>query len=108
MAVEVVVRLGKPQPKQREFFLARRKFVAFGGARGGGKSWGVREKAKRLAIKWAGIKILIIRKTYADLRDNHILPLKADLPPSFAEYKEQDKAFVFSNGSRIMCCYFAN
>ena len=34
MAVEVVVRLGKPQPKQREFFLARRKFVAFGGARG--------------------------------------------------------------------------
>ena len=31
MAVEVVVRLGKPQPKQREFFLARRKFVAFGG-----------------------------------------------------------------------------
>lgn len=108
MAVEVLVRLGKPQPKQRLFFLAHRKFVAFGGARGGGKSWAVREKAKRLAIKWAGIKILIIRKTYTDLRDNHILPLKADLPSGFAEYKELDKAFVFKNGSRIKCSYFAN
>ena len=107
MPAEVLVRLGKPQPKQKQFFLAKCKFVAFGGARGGGKSWAVREKAKRLAIKWAGIKILIIRKTYADLRDNHILPLKADLPSGFAEYKEQDKAFVFRNGSRIKCCYFA-
>ena len=58
MNVEVV--LGKPQPKQREFMLATAKYVAFGGARGGGKSWSVREKAKRLALKWAGIKILII------------------------------------------------
>jgi phage terminase large subunit len=69
--------LGKPQPKQREMMLALEKYVLFGGARGGGKSWTVREKAKRLAIKWAGIKILIIRKTYVDLRDNHILPLRA-------------------------------
>lgn len=106
---EVLVKLGKPQPKQKLFFLARSKYVAFGGARGGGKSWGVREKAKRLAIKWAGIKILIIRKTYTDLRDNHILPLQADLSPSgAAEYKEKDKAFVFKNGSRIKCSYFAN
>ena len=87
--------------------MARTKYVAFGGARGGGKSWSVREKAKRLAIKWGGIKILIIRKTYTDLRENHILPLKADLA-GFAVYKEQDKAFFFPNGSRIKCSYFAN
>ena len=47
---EITIRLGKPQPKQREFMLATKRFVAFGGARGGGKSWSVREKAKRLAI----------------------------------------------------------
>ena len=35
---EVLVKLGKPQPKQKLFFLARSKYVAFGGARGGGKS----------------------------------------------------------------------
>lgn len=105
---EITIRLGKPQPKQKEFMLATKRFVAFGGARGGGKSWSVREKAKRLAIKWAGIKILIIRKTYTDLRDNHILPLQADLPVELAPYKETDKAFVFRNGSRIKCCYFAS
>jgi phage terminase large subunit len=104
----VEIKLGKPQPKQREFMTASAKYVAFGGARGGGKSWAVREKAKRLALKWAGIKILIIRKTYTDLRDNHILPLRADLPDELAPYKEADKAFVFVNGSRIKCSYFAN
>lgn len=106
--MQVSVVLGKPQPKQREFMLAATKYVAFGGARGGGKSWSVREKAKRLALKWAGIKILIIRKTYTDLRDNHILPLKADLPDSLAPYKETDKSFCFRNGSRIKCSYFAS
>jgi phage terminase large subunit len=106
--MRVQITLGKPQPKQKEFMMASTKYVAFGGARGGGKSWSVREKAKRLAIKWGGIKILIIRKTYTDLRDNHILPLRADLPEAIAPYKEQDKAFVFRNGSRIKCSYFAN
>lgn len=100
--------LGRPQPKQREFMMAREKYVAFGGARGGGKSWAVREKAKRLALKWSGIKILIIRKTYTDLRDNHIIPLRADLPQEIAPYKETDKSFCFVNGSRIKCSYFAN
>lgn len=100
--------LGRPQPKQKEFMMAHAKYVAFGGARGGGKSWAVREKAKRLALKWAGIKILIIRKTYTDLRENHILPLRADLSTDIAVYKEIDKAFCFVNGSRISCSYFAN
>lgn len=106
--MEVKVKLGVAQPKQKEFFMATAKYVAFGGARGGGKSWSVREKAKRLALKWAGIKILIIRKTYTDLRDNHILPLKADLPEAVAPYKEADKSFCFINGSRIKCSYFAS
>lgn len=105
--VKTVV-LGKPQPKQKEFMMAKAKYVAFGGARGGGKSWSVREKAKRLCLKWAGIRCLIIRKTYTDLRDNHILPLRAELPQELAPYKEADKAFVFANGSRIKCSYFAN
>lgn len=101
------VQLGRPQPKQKEFMMAHTRYVAFGGARGGGKSWATREKAKRLALKWPGIKILIIRKTYNDLRENHILPLRQDLPADIAPYKETDKSFVFVNGSRIKCSYFA-
>jgi phage terminase large subunit len=87
--------------------MAHTRYVAFGGARGGGKSWATREKAKRLALKWPGIKILIIRQTYADLRDNHINPLAADLPSSIAPYREVEKSFIFTNGSRIKCSYFA-
>ena len=104
----ITIPLGRPQPKQREFMLAKAKYVAFGGARGGGKSWAVRVKAKRLAIKWAGIKILIIRRTYTDLRENHILPLQKDLPRECAVYREIDKSFNFANGSRIICSYFDN
>lgn len=101
------IQLGRCQPKQKEFMLAHERYVAFGGARGGGKSWSVREKAKRLAIKWAGIKILIIRKTYIDLKDNHITPLRQELPEEVAKWKEMDREFVWFNGSRIRCSYFA-
>lgn len=106
MNVKIV--LGVPQPKQKEFMLAKAKYVAYGGARGGGKSWAVREKAKRLALKWSGIKILIIRQTYTDLKENHILPLRSELPTSLAIYRESEKSFIFCNGSRIRCSYFAN
>ena len=45
-----VMTLGTPNPRQREFLACEKKYVAFGGARGGGKSWAVRTKAKLLAI----------------------------------------------------------
>lgn len=99
---------GRCQPKQHEFMMAHAKYVAFGGARGGGKSWSVREKAKRLAIKYPGIKMLIIRKTYVDLKDNHIIPLRAEIPPEVGRWKEMDRTFVFVNGSTIKCSYFMN
>ena len=35
--MNVTVSLGRPQPKQKEFMMAKAKYVAFGGARGGGK-----------------------------------------------------------------------
>ena len=38
-----------PNPKQARMLAARAKHVGFGGARGGGKSWAVRTKAKLLA-----------------------------------------------------------
>ena len=38
--------IGTPNAKQDEFLRCKKKYVAFGGARGGGKSWAVRCKAK--------------------------------------------------------------
>jgi len=57
--------------KQERFFLAHKRFIAYGGARGGGKSWAVRHKAIMLALRYNGIKILFLRRTYKDLERNH-------------------------------------
>ena len=40
-----LLRMPRPNPRQRLFFQAKQKYVIFGGARGGGKSWAVRWKA---------------------------------------------------------------
>lgn len=98
--------LGRCQPKQHEFMMAHERYVAYGGARGGGKSWALREKAKRLALKWPGIRILIIRKNLDDLRQNHINPLRHEIPEAVARYRELDKTFYFANGSTLKMAYF--
>ena len=68
-----------PNPKQDLFLRAEERYVAYGGARGGGKSWAVRAKATILALSWDGIKILIVRRSYPELYNNHIVPLKGEL-----------------------------
>ena len=90
--------------RQKLFFRARKRFVAYGGARGGGKTWAVREKAVLLAGRYPGINIMIIRQTYGDLRKNHILPLQLELD-GVAEWKEKDMRFIFANGSSIWFGY---
>ena len=52
--------IGRPNPRQIEFFKARARFIAYGGARGGGKSWAVRKKAAGLALSYPGAGILIV------------------------------------------------
>ena len=90
----------KASRKQMEFFRARKKYVIFGGARGGGKSWAVRWAAVMLCAKYAGLKVLIMRRTYPELLENHINPLKAALYGA-ARYNSVEHEFRFPNGSRI-------
>ena len=95
-----------PNKKQMEFFRAKARFVGYGGARGGGKSWSVRNKARLMALRYGGIRILILRKTFPELRENHILPLRVALA-GMAIYRDSEKAFTFPNGSRIVFGYCA-
>lgn len=90
----------EPNPKQLLFLLATALYVAFGGARGGGKSYGVQMKAVILALRHPGIKILIVRRTLVELRNNHIDPLKKMLK-GLAKYNRQERKFIFFNGSTI-------
>lgn len=93
-----------PNKKQEEFFLAGGRYVAYGGARGGGKSWAMRMKLVLLAFSHDGISILLLRRTLGELRENHILPLRK-LLFGIAEYKDTTKEFLFPNGSRIKLGY---
>lgn len=90
-------------------FLDHHRVVGFGGARGGGKSWVFRAKAKLLALKHSGITIVIVRKTYPELTQNHIEPLCNELnvysKERIARYSDKDKTLRFDNGSRIIFRY---
>ena len=96
-----------PSEKQRLFLTATTKHVGYGGARGGGKSWAVQQKAKLLALRYGGIKILIVRRTYKELMNNHINTLCSELN-GIARYNRTDKVFTFPNGSTISFGYCAN
>ena len=100
----VTVALGTPNPRQREFLQCRKKYVAFGGARGGGKSWAVRCKAKLLALRYPGIRLLLVRRSLPELEANHLTFLRRELA-EVAEYRAGDKRFVFGNGSILQFGY---
>lgn len=99
----------KPSPKQMQFLTDKHKYVCFGGARGGGKSWAVRVKAVLLCEKYPGIICCIIRKTYPELRENHIKQLRQLLrcgsSDALASYNDSQKAITFHNGSTILFRY---
>ena len=95
----------RPNRKQMRFLQAKAKYVAFGGARGGGKSWAIRVKSCLLANRWPGIKVLIVRRTLVELRNNHIDPLKGMLA-GLARYNQQERKFIFPNGSTITFEYY--
>ena len=99
--------LSQISDKQYKFLSASRKHVGFGGARGGGKSWSVRTKAKILAATYKGIKILIVRRTYPELVNNHINQLREELH-GVARYNKSEKVFTFPNGSTIKFGYCNN
>ena len=101
------LRLQRPSPKQAMFLRDKHKHILFGGARGGGKSWCVRDKAKRLSLRYPGIKLLIVRRTYQELENNHIQPLRGELH-GIARYVKAERMFYFPNGSTIRFGYCAS
>jgi phage terminase large subunit len=110
----ITLHLSVPEfyPKQIQFMKSKARYTAYGGARGGGKSFAARWKAVLLANRYAGIQILLLRRTLPELRENHLIPLqkilkteKRNKDERLAEYKDVTKEFMFPNGSRIKLGY---
>lgn len=98
------VKMPRPNPRQMLFMKAKNKYVIFGGARGGGKSWAVRWKAVLMCLKYAGIRVMIMRRSYPELLENHIKPLRG-LLHEIAKYNGTEHEFRFCNGSTIKFMY---
>lgn len=109
--VQIEYNIADPNPKQKEFFLSRCKYTAYGGARAGGKSWAVRTKALLGALTNPGIRILIMRRTYPELEATIIGPLletvngarigKVPAGQYIANYNATMRTVFFANGSII-------
>ena len=103
---ETMITLPRPNARQEEFFNCTAKYIAFGGARGGGKSWAVRQKARLLGLRYGGIRMLLLRRTYQELENNHIRFLRSELG-GVADYRATARQFLFHNGSVLDFGYCA-
>ncbi len=89
------------QKKQREFKNSVDKYPVtfYGGAKGGGKSYALRNIMLWLLLKTPNTKGIIIRKTYDELVSNHIEQFFRENPVLFGYYNKGDKLFSLPNGS---------
>ncbi|MBQ9784528.1 MAG: phage terminase large subunit [Clostridia bacterium] len=98
---------GCPNERQKCFFASRARYTAYGGARGGGKSWALRRKLVGLCLRYPGIRCLLIRRTYAEVKLNHLRPLLEEYG-ELLSYSEQNKCLAFPNGSTVTLGYCAS
>lgn len=95
------------QKKQTEFDESVEKFKTtfFGGSKGGGKSYSLRNILLKRRIQYPKTLGVIFRRTYQDLEANHIRPLFKEHPEIFKYFNKQSKILELPNGSELQFCY---
>ena len=105
-STKVITVKGAPTKRQKEFFASRARFTAYGGARGGGKSWALRRKLVAMCLRYDGLSCLLVRRTLPELKTNHVIPFLREYD-GILSYSDSEKALLFPNGSRIALGYCA-
>lgn len=91
--------------KQKRFLDATADEVLFGGAAGGGKSYGQIVDALLYALKYPGSKQLILRRTFPEL-EKSLVRVSLELYPSqIYRYNGSNHTGRFANGSLIDFAY---
>ena len=95
------------QPKQRAFAKSIEDYpvTLFGGAKGGGKSAGLRRIFLLRRSQYPGSTGAIFRKTYPELEANHIRPIFEEFPDFRQFYNESKKLLSLPNGSTLQFCH---
>ena len=98
------------QPKQKEAFKLSLEFpvFAFGGAKGGGKSFFVRARELYRRLQYPFSTGCIIRQTYGELWDNHIRQFFIEYPELKTWYSAERKTIEYPNGSVTQFIYLRN
>ena len=92
---------------QKKFMDAEADEVLFGGAAGGGKSYGQLVDALLYALKYPKSKQLILRKTFPELEHSLIMVSLGFYPKSVCTYSSTNRKWNFVNGSVIEFGYCA-
>ena len=93
--------------KQKRFMDATETEVLFGGAAGGGKSYGQALDALSFAIKYPRSRQLILRRTYSELEKSLIRTTLEIYPREIYSYGGTSHTGRFKNGSLIDFGYLA-
>ena len=93
--------------KQKRFIDAKEAEVLFGGAAGGGKSYGQVVDALLFALKYPGSKQLVLRRTFAELDKSLIRTALSLYPREIFTFNSSNHLGKFKNGSIIDFGYCA-
>ena len=93
--------------KQKAFIDAKESEVLFGGAAGGGKSYGQMVDALIFALRYPKSKQLILRRTFAELDKSLIRTSLALFPREIYSFNSSSHTGKFKNGSIIDFGYCA-
>jgi hypothetical protein len=100
----------QPHQQQREFHGATEDDVLYGGAAGGGKSVAIVMEGLRACVRYPGIRVLLVRRTYDELAES-VFPVLAKFGYAGelgARWNGTERELRFPNGSLFRFRYMEN
>lgn len=93
----------KPLPTQAQFHKSQKKFRAFVGGFGSGKTMTLVWDGIDKCLKWPGFRWGLFRDTLQDLRDTTMTTFFEECPPELIyTYRKKDEKVILINGSEIL------